>query len=114
MADEIKMGQVLYNYINNAIKHSNGEGPIKISVKAKRNEVEVSVIDNGVGISEVDQKVIWDRYTQINKHHSRKVSSSGLGLSIVAAICEATNSKYGVESEEGKGSRFYYTLTRVK
>ena len=114
LADEIKMGQVLYNFVNNATNHSNDTEAIRIQAIAKKHEVEISVIDKGVGIDPEDQKVIWDRYTQINKHHSRTMSSSGLGLSIVAAICDATGSKYGVESEVGKGSRFYYTLNKVK
>lgn len=114
MADEIKMGQVLYNFINNAIKHSQNSESIIIEAKANKYEITVSVIDFGVGIDRQHQEVIWDRYAQINKHHHRKESSSGLGLSIVAAICQATGSKYGVESEVGQGSKFYYTLKRVK
>lgn len=114
LADEIKMGQVLYNFINNAIKHSNTDDKIIISAKTLRGVVTVNVIDFGTGISKDDQKHIWDRYTQINKHHTRSTKSSGLGLSIVSAICDATGSDYGVESEAGQGSTFYYTLKRVK
>src|SRR5699024_2169978 len=96
LADEIKMGQVLYNFINNAIKHSNTDDKIIISAKTLRGIVTVNVIDFGTGISKDDQKHIWDRYTQINKHHTRSTKSSGLGLSIVSAICDATGSDYGV------------------
>lgn len=110
-ADEIKMGQVLFNFINNAIKYNKKDGKIIVSaLKRNKHEVEVSVIDEGDGISKEDQQYIWDRYAKINKHHHRKIDSSGLGLSIVSAICDATGSDYGVESELGKGSRFYYTL----
>ncbi|NLW15535.1 MAG: HAMP domain-containing histidine kinase, partial [Erysipelothrix sp.] len=108
-ADEIKMGQVLFNFVNNAIKHSNKADKVKISAKTNRGVVTVSVQDYGDGISLSDQKHIWDRYTQINKHHTRKTSSSGLGLSIVSAICDATGSDYGVESTPGEGARFFYT-----
>ena len=92
-ADEIKMGQVLFNFVNNAIKHSNKADKVKISAKTNRGVVTVSVQDYGDGISLSDQKHIWDRYTQINKHHTRKTSSSGLGLSIVSAICDATSGR---------------------
>ncbi len=114
LADEIKMGQVLFNFVNNAIKHSHSDEKIKISAKTSRGVVTVSVQDFGDGISKENQKHIWDRYTQINKHHTRSSKSSGLGLSIVSAICEATGSDYGVISEEGAGSTFFYTLKRTK
>lgn len=114
-ADEVKMGQVLYNFVNNAIKHSNASKKIKIEAKQINNKtIEVSVIDYGEGISKENQKYIWDRYAKINKHHTRSSKTTGLGLSIVSAICEATGSDYGVESEIGKGSRFYYTLKLTK
>ena len=115
LADEIKMGQVLFNFISNALKHNTQDKPITIDVKkTNTGKVIVSVIDQGDGISENDQKYIWDRYAKINKHHHRTLYSTGLGLSIVSAICEATGSDYGVESEMGKGSRFYYTLKTTK
>lgn len=115
LADEVKMGQVLYNFINNAIKHNAVEDQIMIKVKKLKDQtVEVSVIDHGEGIPKEDQLYIWDRYAKINKNHQRQMDSSGLGLSIVAAICDATGSDYGVESEVGQGSRFYYTLKTVK
>lgn len=114
LADEVKMGQVLYNFVNNAIKHSQSEGKIDIHAKTSRGIVTINVTDYGNGISVEDQKTIWDRYTKINKHHTRSTTSSGLGLSIVSAICEATGSDYGVHSELGKGSTFYYTLKRTK
>lgn len=113
-ADEIKMGQVLYNFINNAIKHSDTHDVIRIVAKDKGKQVEVSVIDQGIGISLENQKQIWDRYAKINKYHTRSTHSTGLGLSIVSAICDATGSDYGVESEENKGARFYYTLTKYR
>ena len=82
--------------------------------KLKDQTVEVSVIDHGAGIAKEDQLYIWDRYAKINKNHQRQMDSSGLGLSIVAAICDATGSDHGVESAVGQGSRFYYTLKTVK
>ncbi|HLV50053.1 MAG TPA: HAMP domain-containing sensor histidine kinase [Erysipelothrix sp.] len=115
LADEVKMGQVLFNFVNNAIKHNDNDENIVIKVKKTMDEkVEISVIDKGKGIPKESQKEIWDRYTKINKHHQRNIDSTGLGLSIVAAICEATGSEYGVESDIDKGARFYYTLKLAK
>ncbi len=113
VGDEIKMGQVLYNFVNNAIKHSNTEDDIIINVTDLNDSVRVNVIDKGSGIAKEDQAKIWDRYAKINKYHTRSINSSGLGLSIVAAICQATDSNYGVESELNKGSTFYYTLKKA-
>lgn len=114
MADEIKMGQVLYNFVNNATRHIGLDNTVYVEAKATKNVVTVSVRDTGEGIDKDYQKTIWDRYTQINKHHHRNDASTGLGLSIVAAICEATGSDYGVVSEPGQGASFYYTLKRTK
>lgn len=111
-ADEIKMGQVLYNFVNNATRYVGNDKTIRVTARILKNthEVEISVIDKGPGISPEIIGNIWDRYYKIDKNYSRSGSNSGLGLSIVRAICEATGSKYGVDSELGKGSRFYYTL----
>lgn len=113
-ADEIKMGQVLYNFVNNATRHVGDDMTIIVKAELKNNEVLVSVIDHGIGIEEHMQSTIWDRYGKINKNHIRNETSTGLGLSIVKAICEATGSKYGVKSKRGEGACFYYTLKHSK
>ncbi|WP_232505395.1 sensor histidine kinase [Erysipelothrix larvae] len=113
-ADEIKMGQVLYNFINNATRFVGEDNTIIIEALVDKNLVTVRVIDHGIGISKEHQNTVWDRYAQINKHHRRNENSTGLGLSIVRAICEATGSSYGVISEEGEGATFYYTLNLTK
>lgn len=109
-ADEIKMGQVLYNFINNATKFVGDDRKIIINVKkVKPKEVLVSVIDHGKGIAESQIESIWDRYYKIDKNFQRN-QGTGLGLSIVKAICEANGSQYGVESQEGQQTTFFYTL----
>lgn len=113
-ADEIKMGQVLYNYINNATKFVGKDNTIRIKASLQKDEVIVSVEDRGAGIEKDVLDHIWDRYYKIDKNYTRSDSSSGLGLAIVKAICDATSSRYWVESELGKGSIFYYTLKLAK
>lgn len=113
-SDEIKMGQVLYNYINNATKYVGEDNTIYIRAEVKKDIVTVYVHDNGIGIEADVINHVWDRYYKINKNYQRSDSSSGLGLSIVKAICEATGSDYGVESSAGKGTTFYYTLKKVR
>ena len=114
LADRTKIEQVLYNLIINAIKHS-GKGKIKINIRvtATQKRVKVEVIDNGVGISKEDLKHIWDRYYKASESFTRNVQGSGLGLSIVKNILIKHNSDFGVESELGKGSTFWFDMERV-
>lgn len=109
-ADEIKMGQVLYNFVNNATRYTGDDPMIQVHAARLGDEVEISVIDKGPGIEPELQDRIWDRYYRIDKNYTRTGGSSGLGLSIVRAICEASGSRYGLESKVGEGSRFYYRL----
>lgn len=114
LADKTKIEQVLYNLIINAIKHS-GEGKKNIMVKvtATQKRVKVEVIDDGVGISPENLKHIWDRYYKASESFTRNVQGSGLGLSIVKNILIKHSSDFGVESEVGKGSDFWFDLERV-
>ena len=114
LADKTKIEQVLYNLIINAIKHS-GEGEKKILIKATATQkrVKVEVIDNGVGISKEDLEHIWDRYYKASDSFTRQVQGSGLGLSIVKNILIKHSSDFGVESELGNGSNFWFDLERI-
>ena len=114
LADKTKIEQVLYNLIINAIKHS-GEGKKKILIKATATQkrVKVEVIDNGVGISKEDLEHIWDRYYKASDSFTRQVQGSGLGLSIVKNILIKHSSDFGVESELGMGSNFWFDLERI-
>lgn len=114
LADKTKIEQVLYNLVINAIKHS-GEGNKKIQIKvtATQKRIKVEVIDNGVGISKEDLEHIWDRYYKASDSFTRQVQGSGLGLSIVKNILIKHSSDFGVESEVGKGSNFWFDLERI-
>ena len=113
-ADKTKIEQVLYNLLANAIKHS-GEGVrnIKVNVTASQKRVKVDVIDDGVGISEENLKHIWDRYYRASESFTRNVQGSGLGLSIVKNILIKHSSDFGVLSEVGKGSNFWFDIERA-
>lgn len=111
-ADEIKMSQVIYNFLSNAIKHSNDNSEIIINIIDSENSVRLEVIDNGEGISEESLPYIWDRYYKVDKNFNRTVNSTGLGLAIAKAILEAHNAKYGVESKVNVGSKFYFELSK--
>ena len=112
VADEIKMGQVLYNFINNATRFVGDDKLVIIHAQQIDDQVVVTVRDHGPGIAPEVVNHIWDRYYKVDINFQR-TSSTGLGLSIVRAICEATHSSYGVDSIVGEGTSFYYTM-RVK
>ncbi len=109
-ADEIKMGQVISNFLTNAIKHAKEDGEITIKLERIKNIVRFSIIDDGVGISSENIPYIWDRYYKIDKSFSRPVEGSGLGLAIVKAILDSHRCNYGVISKEGEGSTFWFEL----
>ena len=111
-ADEIKMSQVIYNFLSNAIKHSNDNSEITININDSEESVRLEVIDNGEGISEEALPYIWDRYYKVDKNFNRNVNSTGLGLAIAKAILEAHKAKYGVESKINEGSKFYFELSK--
>ena len=111
-ADEIKISQVIYNYLSNALKYSDDNSKIIIRAKADEDKVRLEVIDNGSGISKEALPYIWDRYYKVDKNFNRSTNSTGLGLAIAKAILEAHNASYGVESTLGEGSTFYFELSR--
>lgn len=108
--DEVKLGQVVYNLINNAITYTGRDK--KVVVRQKENDgcVAISVEDDGEGIPQDQIEYIWDRYYKVDKAHKRAAVGTGLGLSIVKGVLELHNAEYGVTSEVGKGSVFWFRL----
>lgn len=115
-ADEIKMNQVIYNLINNAINYVGDDKTVIVKqiVKPENDCVKIEITDHGEGISEDKLKYIWDRYYKADKSHRRAVIGTGLGLSIVKSILEMHNFSYGVISKEGEGSTFWFELRKEK
>lgn len=111
-ADELKISQVVYNFISNAIKHSNNKGKITVNIIDDDEKVRFEVIDNGDGITEEALPYIWDRYYKIDKSFKRNENSTGLGLAIAKAILEAHKAVYGVNSKLKEGSTFYFELSK--
>ena len=100
-----------YNLLINAVNY-NGEDDKIITVRqsVSGGYVKIEVIDNGEGISPENLPYIWDRYYKVDKKHKRAVTGTGLGLSIVKKIIDLHGGRYGVESEIGKGSTFWFEL----
>ena len=107
-ADAIKMSQVVYNLLNNAINYTGEDKKITVRQIVKDNKVRIEIEDTGDGIEQKDIKFIWDRYYKVDKTHKRPISGTGLGLSIVKNILELHGFNYGVISDKGKGSVFYF------
>lgn len=116
-ADYPKLGQVIYNLVNNAISYTGTDKKVVIrqTVKTENGNrvVRISVTDTGMGISPENLEHIWDRYFKENKAHKRAVVGTGLGLSIVKGILQMHNARFGVETseaEENHGSTFWFEL----
>ncbi|WMJ22296.1 HAMP domain-containing sensor histidine kinase [Paludicola sp. MB14-C6] len=112
--DEVRIEQVLYNLINNAVNHIGEQKQIKVSVIEQEKVYRVEVSDTGTGIAQEDLPLIWDRYYKPYKNGERKTVGTGLGLSIVKAILVNHGSQFGVYSTIGVGSTFWFTLTKAK
>ncbi len=113
--DRQYLEQVLFNLLDNAIKYGRENGMIKISVLERDDkEVEISVTDDGMGISQEDISRIFERFYRVDKGRSRELGGTGLGLSIVKHIVQAHGGRVWVESTLGKGSTFHFTLPIIK
>ncbi|MPN30102.1 Sensor histidine kinase ResE [bioreactor metagenome] len=111
-ADKDKIGQVIINLISNAIKYTNINGEISISILDKGNEVEFSITDNGAGIEKEDLPYIFERLYRADKSRSGNTGGNGMGLAVVKAIVDGHNGKITVKSESEFGSKFTVTLPK--
>jgi len=112
-ADEIRITQVLYNLINNAVTYTGEDKKIIIKQLVINNKVRIEIIDTGEGISEENLPYIWDRYYKVTGKHKRAQMGTGLGLSIVKGILKLHNAKYGVDSKPSQGSVFWFELELI-
>jgi two-component system phosphate regulon sensor histidine kinase PhoR len=111
--DKERLRQVMINLIDNAIKYSEENGIIKISIDDKSDCVIVSVEDSGMGIPPQHLPRIFERFFRVDRGRSREVGGTGLGLAIVKHIIEAHNSTIHVESEIGIGTKFSFPIWKT-
>ena len=107
--DKEKILTVFSNLISNAINYSD-LGDVIVTVKKYKNNVNVRVIDHGIGIPEKDFDYIFNRFYRVDKHRSNTSGGTGLGLAIVKHILLAHNIEINIKSTEGVGSEFSFTL----
>ncbi len=108
-----KISQVIYNLINNAINYTGDDLTVTIEVIEQKKTYLVNIIDTGKGIKKEELNIIWDKYYKNEKNHKRNKVGTGVGLSIVKNILDKHNFKYGVKSEIGKGTTFYFEITKI-
>lgn len=108
--DTQRIGQVLTNLIENAMKATASGGKITVSGEIRETEVWVRVADTGVGIPAQDVPKIFQRFYQVAKHRGSTGNNLGLGLAICQQIVEGHGGRIWVESEEGVGTTFTFTL----
>ena len=114
IGDSLRISQILLNLVGNAIKFTH-KGHIKIKLKHLKTvdnkaTIEFNVEDTGIGISKEKHELIFGSFSQADTNTTRKYGGTGLGLSITKKLLVLMNSKIQLESEEGKGSRFFFEL----
>ena len=110
LADALRLQQVLYNLVNNAIAYTGPDKLVRVRQVRKGDFARIEVLDTGKGIAPEDLPYIWDRYYKVDKKsHQRALVGTGLGLSIVKKILVAHNAQFGVASSES-GSTFWFEL----
>lgn len=113
-ADQMKIQQVLYNLIDNAIKFSHNNSSIGISITDKNDRIFISVKDSGIGIPKENLSKIWDRFYKTDISRGKDKTGTGLGLSIVKEVISSHNENINVISTEGVGTEFIFTLQKAK
>lgn len=108
-SDENRIRQVLVNFVGNALKFTIN-GYVEIGAKVRDNVVRFHVKDTGIGIPPEYHTEIFDRFRQVEDADTRKYGGNGLGLAISKSLVELLGGKIGIESEQGKGSTFYFTV----
>ena len=110
VGDWRRIAQVLSNLVTNALRHTPQGGCVALSATADEGRVTVSVADTGAGVSLEDLPYIFERFWRGEKSRSRSGGGTGLGLAIAKQLVEMQGGTIGVDTEAGKGSRFWFTL----
>ena len=111
-ADPERIREVFVNLVDNAIKFT-PEGEVTVSVDGDERQVTVGVHDQGIGIPKHEIKHLFQKFYRVDNGKTREIGGTGLGLYLCRTIIEMYNGRIWVESEENKGSNFYFTLPRL-
>ncbi|MBU0631346.1 response regulator [bacterium] len=113
LADQLRLGQIVSNFLSNAIKFTPANGIIEVDAVYENGSIKISVEDSGVGIAKRDIKKIFDAFTQAQNSIIKRSGGTGLGLSICKQLAEIMGGYIDVESVVGKGSKFTLNLPVV-
>jgi two-component system phosphate regulon sensor histidine kinase PhoR len=108
--DSNSLQEVLQNLLDNALQYTPAGGKIDVSASCSNGRVVVTVADTGIGIPQVEQERIFERFYRVDAARSREAGGTGLGLSIARHIMEAHGGHLWVESAVGEGSRFHFSI----
>ncbi len=111
--DSDRISQILINLLSNAIKYTPHGGSVTVKIEAGQTFVTTCIADTGIGITPEDQQRLFQKFFRADNSTTREAGGTGLGLAITRALVEKLNGVIWVESEVGKGSRFYFTLPTV-
>lgn len=113
VADQLRVGQVFGNILDNAIKFSPPGRQVVVKLQEQDDEYLISVIDQGIGVSPEYFDHIFERFYRVRNMASRQYSGIGMGLFVAKAIVEEHGGRIGFSSNQGIGSTFYFTLPRL-
>ena len=111
-ADKERIGQVMTNFLSNAIKYSTDANSIDVITAVQNDEVILSVRDYGIGISKDLLHLVFDQFYRVGGNLQHTYPGLGLGLYISAEIVKSEGGRIWVESEEGKGTTFHFALKK--
>ncbi|MBM3254027.1 MAG: GAF domain-containing protein [Candidatus Omnitrophica bacterium] len=111
-ADPDKLTQAISNLLDNAIKYSPNGSSVTVEISDKGSIVEISVIDNGIGISKENIERLFDKFSRLEDAIQDRVKGTGLGLVITKELVQMHGGEIFVDSKPGEGSRFYFTLPK--
>lgn len=114
VCDPTRIRQVLQNLLDNAVKYSPGGGTVRIRTWLEPGEVRVSVQDDGMGIAPEHQRVIFERFRQLESGHRRRAGGLGIGLSLTQRLLALHGGRIWVESRVGGGSTFTFALPTLR
>jgi two-component system OmpR family sensor kinase/two-component system sensor histidine kinase BaeS len=109
-AELAKIQRVLYNLVQNAIRHTPASGSVCLALRAAPEGIQVDVIDTGEGIPPEDLRHVFDQFFRGDRSRSRETGGAGLGLAIARRIIEAHHGRIWVESQVGQGACFSFIL----